>query len=610
MARRSSVVSLRLPAGFAAFAALLAGPGCGGSSGDHADPVSVVTASIGDSPSADVTSLTVQVTDLSITMQGGVTPVSMLDAPATIDLATLSDLSQVLKLKQVAPGVYDTASITFDFTNARCFLRGKTVAAALLDSLGAPLTGTRTIALDLTAAPLNALQNNHHNVDFDVVLDQSLIIDLAGNSAIFEPTIVVRVDRSDGRPLLVFGQTITVTPVSNFSAIDLQTFVQESLGETLLSFDANTVFQIDGVGSTGAAGVAALAAEPAGTFVQAIGVIKPGASFLSISSLEAGRGTFGGGEDIVDGFVVDRPLTPGTDGPIVVFGSSSDAAHTTFQFNTLFTINGAFGSARVIRSGETTPRTLDTVNVGQHVTAFGALTGTTLDATAPQSVFREIPTAFTGVAAGAPVGVVLTLDLKRVGPVDPIAFNWANAGTAPATDPHAFTIDIGSLGDSLTIGSGTLLRAFAFVAAVDDPNFDAKAIALEDRTGTPTELVLHDRAAGFVVVTTAATGAISFNVTGTEGTDEQATLEDEVNGVQPLPLTPDPQIVGGAGPLVLTLLHLATGTRESFTVFDDLVTALSTALAGTETVRDVVATGDYDVVTNVLTASDVTIVLQ
>ena len=34
------------------------------------------------------------------------------------------------------------------------------------------------------------------------------------------------------------------------------------------------------------------------------------------------------------------------------------------------------------------------------------------------------------------------------------------------------------------------------------------------------------------------------------------------------------------------------------------------ALGGTETVRDVVATGDYDVVTNVLTASDVTIVLQ
>jgi hypothetical protein len=524
MARRSSVVSFRLLA--AGFAALLAGPGCGGSGGGGGGPVAIVTASIGDTPSQDVTSLTVQVIDLSITMQGSVTPVSMLDAPATIDLATLSDLSQVLKLRQVAPGVYDTASITFDFTNAVCVLRGKTVAAALLDPTGLPLTGTRTIALDLTAAPLTALENNHHNIDFDVVLDQSLILDLAGNSAIFDPTLTVRVDRTDGRQLLVFGRTITVTPVSMFSTIELETFVQDALGETLLSFDANTVYQVDGVGSTGAAGVAALAAQPMGTWVQAIGVIKPGASFIAVSNVEAGRGTFGGGEDFVDGFVVDRPLTPGTDGPILVFGASSNAFHTTFQFNTLFTVNGSFGNQTVIRSGETTPRTLDTVNVGQHVTAFGALTGTTLDATAPQSVIREIATAFTGIAAGAPIGVDLTLDLTRVGPLAPTAFNFVDAGTGPATDPHAYIIDIGSLGTGLTIGSGTLLRAFAFVAPVGDTNEDAKAIALADLTGAPTELVLHDRLNGFVVLTTAAGGAISFNVTGTQGTDETATLAD------------------------------------------------------------------------------------
>jgi len=91
MARRTSVVSFRLLAGFAGFAALLAAAGCGGSSGGHTDPVSVVTASIGDSPSSDVTSLTVVVSALTITAQGGI-PVSMLDAPATIDLAGLSDV--------------------------------------------------------------------------------------------------------------------------------------------------------------------------------------------------------------------------------------------------------------------------------------------------------------------------------------------------------------------------------------------------------------------------------------------------------------------------------------------------------------------------------------
>ena len=609
MARRTSVVSFRLLAGFAGFAALLAAAGCGGSSGGHTDPVSVVTASIGDSPSSDVTSLTVVVSALTITAQGGI-PVSMLDAPATIDLAGLSDVSQVLKLREVAPAVYDAASITLDFTTSQCFLRGKTTAATLLDSAGLPLTGTRTITLDLSTAPLTALKLNHHSIDFDVGLDQSLIVDLVANSATFEPSVTAHVDRDDGRPLLVFGHTITVTPVSMFSAIELGTLALESLGTTLLLFDNATVFQIDGVGFTGAAGVAALAAMPTGTSMRALGGLEPGAAFLAIAYVEAGRGTFDGGEDIVDGFVLDRPLIPGSDGPFVVFGSSRNAAGTTFQFNQTFTINGSFGSAEVIRAGDVIPRTLDTVNVGQHITAFGALTGTTLDATATGSVFRELPTPFTGLAVDAPIGPILTLDILKIGPLDPSVFVFADAGTAPATDPHAYTIDIGTLGDGLTIGTGTPLRVFAFVAAVDDANHDATAVALADLTGAPTLLTLHDRALGFTVATVAASSAITFTITGVEGTDEQATLETELGGEQPLPLAPDPQIVGAAGDLTLTLVHLATGTSESFPLFDDYVAALAAALAGIETVRDVIAFGDHDVLTNTLTATSVTIVLQ
>ncbi len=155
------------------------------------------------------------------------------------------------------------------------------------------------------------------------------------------------------------------------------------------------------------------------------------------------------------------------------------------------------------------------------------------------------------------------------------------------------------------------MRAFAFVAAVDDSNAaDAKAVAIDDLTAAPTQLVLRDRAAGFAVATTAAGGAITFTITGTQGADETASLEDPGNGVQALPLAPDPQIVAGVAPLALTLHHLATGTSQTFTVFADYVTALNAALGGAETVRDVVASGAYASLTNVLAATDVTIVLQ
>src|SRR6185295_10277979 len=88
----------------------------------------------------DVESFTVEVTSIDLHKLGGAV-VSIVSTPTTIDLATLSDTSQILNAHTVPAGTYVSATITLDFTNSVCMLNGQTTPATILDDAGNPLTG-------------------------------------------------------------------------------------------------------------------------------------------------------------------------------------------------------------------------------------------------------------------------------------------------------------------------------------------------------------------------------------------------------------------------------------------------------------------------------------
>ena len=56
--------------------------------------------------------------------------------------------------------------------------------------------------------------------------------------------------------------------------------------------------------------------------------------------------------------------------------------------------------------------------------------------------------------------------------------------------------------------------------------------------------------------------------------------------------------------------HVTAGTTEAFALFADFAAALDVALTGSKTVRDVVAVGSHEVVTNTLVAARVVVVTQ
>ena len=83
-----------------------------------------------------------------------------------------------------------------------------------------------------------------------------------------------------------------------------------------------TVFQIDGVVSTGAAGLAQLATLPAGSRVFAQGTVSAAQQLLLAGAVESGAGVPWNGQDWVEGLIVGRDNGAGMNATLSVLGRS------------------------------------------------------------------------------------------------------------------------------------------------------------------------------------------------------------------------------------------------------------------------------------------------
>lgn len=603
---RHFLISTARPACCAALL-LLAGS-CGSSSSSSNDEADI-TVAIADAPLDDVTSFSLAVTAISLTSStGAVQP--LLGAPIVVDLATLTNVSQLVGLGSIDPGQYNSASITVDFTNASCFLVNQTTPAALVDDQGAALTGVVTMTLDISANPFTAVTGQNHVMELDFDFNQMLTV-LPANTVEVVPTVKVRFDRPDQHALVAYGEGQSINLSEINGVMTLESLDKTKLRNIALNFDVNCVYHVNGVAYVGATGLSNLGSNKIGTWFQAYGVAHPSIPTLLVTYVEAGAGTVQGGQDFVDGYVIDRDDSIAGQPAFTVMGSSSDAAHTTFHQNTVFSVLTTQGVTHVIeRLSSLTTFTTDAINVGQHIQAYGTLSALSLDATTSSGIVRALATPYSGTPVAAPVGTVLTMNLARVGPLDQTLFIWADSGTT-TPDPTNFAIDIGTLGNGLTIDATTPQIVTGFMMPVTNAGPTvATATALQDVTSKPVVFQLRDRPAGFTVVTATTGGLIDFTITGTQGADETAALDSGFQGVVALPTSPDPTIVAGTAPATFVIFHPVTHTTTSYALFSDFVNALGVALSGTETLRQFAATGSHDATTNAFAADSATAVLQ
>jgi hypothetical protein len=597
-------LSLQAPSRFlvpsTAILALAFAGGCGGGSGGGDPGPSALTVAMTDGAADSIESFVVDIDALDLTKADGAV-VGVVHTPITVDLATLTDTSQFLNAMNVPPGLYDSATITLDFTNASCVLANQSTPATILDANGQPLTGQVVLPMQFGHHPMDAIGGRNRLLEFDFDLDESVDVDLANNAVRVEPTIVLRLD-PDSKPIAAEGTLVSVDTSNRTFVADVTTVHGVALGNVTFEVHDATVFQVDGIPAHGTVGLAELNAKPAGTWVQVSGQRNPTVCGIRAGDVYAGTGTYNGGTDIVEGHVIDRSGAAGADPILTVRGRSNNASHTIFQYDTTFTVNASFANTKVVRPGKAVAFDTDDLNVGQKVRVFGTLSGTTMDATATTDVIREQQTRAFGDASGAIVAGTLTMTLNRVDFRPAHQFTWTDGGTTPP-DPNAFTVAAGALGTGLEIGSGTPVMARGFFSAVDDNNQDLKPTSLSNLALAPSHLYVRNLPGGFTVTTTTSPTSIDLDITGTAVTGEKATINYGLAGPAPLPTSPTPSIVPAGATGQYVVHDATTGSYTLYLIFADYTSALGTALGSGATLREIGATGIYDPTTNTVHAA-------
>jgi len=604
---------------------LLAGCGGGGGSSDSVGGTGSLTVTLTDSPAHDVSRFTVDITAITLTSTEA-SVVNGLKHAITLDLASLTRISQVVSVQAIDGGHYTSASITFDFTNSSCFLVDQTTEATLLDDDGAPLLGTVTLPIDLSAMPILVSNGGRYEVELDFDLDQSLTIDPVANSVSVAPSVVVRTNRKDAHVNLAMGALATLDAASMSATMDLQTPSKFSLGPARVNFSPATIFQVDGVPALGAAGVTLLGNKPIGTWAQVFVAVNPATGTSSIAYVEAGKGTFNGGQALIEGVIVDRGTSLGNK-QFTVHGRSTSADHSTELFNTDFQVTAKPGGpgvgTRVVRDSFASNLTVDSLNVGQRVQAFGTLTGTVMDATATTAIVRAEPTSLfafanSAVAAGnLEVDLVVPAPLRRVEEVEVVTtttpFSWGADNFPIVRDANQFDVGVGTLGNGLGIGLGDPVRMDVYFSSVNQQPPDATALTLAKLSDTSRLLSLRDRANGMVLVTQASATEIFFTIdlTNPRVAGERAALDLGLLGFEDLPDQSTVTVGPGASAVFYCLQDVTAGTVKAFPTFGAFATAFEAALAGgTTVVKDFIAAGSFDVGSSTLSATTVTAIVK
>jgi uncharacterized protein DUF4382 len=608
------------------FTALLAG--CGSSS-TFVPGTPVVTLS---DTSGEFATYRVTLDSISLTDSNGaiVTPFLLTAAePGNVDLAALTDLTELLEVPAVPSATYKSATLTLDYTSASIWVNvnGQAVAATPVSSTGtAPTTANVTITFD-PSHPLVITQGQSTRlaIDFNLAASNSINTATTPPTVTVRPFVVMTPAPADATVMRARGLLVTVQSGSSDFIMNVRplTDLTLALGAVTVSTTTQTYFNINGVTYTGAAGLTALASLPENTIIAAYGTLG------NLSGITPGFHA----TSVYVGTSLESPLAAHIGGVVSARSGNTLTVHGTtllsppvpgiYDYTATYANNATvtIGSATVVSedgvaAGGLTPAA---ISVGQQLDVSGQATVDTagnisLDATASSSQVRLAPTRIWGTLNSATAGSA-SLNILSLGNFAPAGFNFAGTGTT-AANPSAYVVNTGSLDESAT-AAGTLLQVDGMVNpfASAPPDFTASAITAGTATeqhlvvewingGATAPFTSHSTSGLVVDLNNAALGTIHEIRTGPKALD----LKD-------LTLFP-------ASPLITTVgadqskLQLAIGSATLTTgvsVFNSIggfASAVASTFTGTNKIYRLVAVGQYNSGANTFVASRISVALM
>jgi hypothetical protein len=592
--------------------------GCGGSSGS--DP-----ASNAPPAGADTGTLLISVTDadgdfvgysvdvLSVTLQrrGGGT-VEVLPAKTRIDFAQLTDVADLLAVATLAPGDIVGGTIRLDYGTAEVFVESgaDVVRATVVDRNGAPL-GVTELDIELAAREHLVITRGRAallSLDFDLAASHEVDMGRSPPVVTARPYIVAEVEPVTEKELRLRGALVATDVAGSSYTVDVRpSFLPNGAhGRVTVHTTASTSFEIDGVPSTGAAGLAALAAKPAGTMTVAFGTLSRADHRFTASIVHAGDSVSGERVDAIHGNIVSR-----RGAELTVKGAFAVRHdHAVRVHRTVVVTVGA--NTKVLKTGSP-DAVLDAgaLSVGQRIVAFGSLREPATD-TAPATLdatngrVRMLPTHLHGTVNAALPGT-LNLNLRGIDLLGVDAFDFTGTGTTPAQDanPAEYEVATGTMGLA-NVAAGESARAVGFVTpfGAAPPDFEGRTVV--DHRGLHALLGIGWGPAG----TTAPFS--SMGVTGLVLDIDNLELGERHHlsiGMRKIDLTAlqtPPTLAPPAAGRAIYGISVGSDIRM-FTSFAEFTSELATLLGGGRPAITLTASGSYDAASATLRATHVAV---
>jgi hypothetical protein len=403
-----------------------------------------------------------------------------------VDFAQYVELTEFLTAATVPNGIYTRVHLTLDLTDSdiRIDVGDRIVPLDPLDTDGNAL-GIAEIAVRLADdRPLRVRPGlpAHMTLDFD--LHASNEADIDAGTVTVSPFVLADVDPEEPKIHRVRGPLAAVDVDAGTLEVGIRPFHlrRGDFGRLQVSTDPDTVFEIDGVGYTGAAGLAELAARPVGTATVALGELVVPDRVFTATEIYAGSSVALGTTDVVTGSVVERS------GEVLrVRGATLVRADGSFLFNDEIEIS--LGPDTLITRQLDPGNAVDAsdLSVGQRIRAFGELddSGAMPRLDVGEGLVRLLLTRVAGTLTQSDAGL-LVLELQTVNRRAVSLYDFGGTGS----DPAAYRIEFDGLTPELLVpGAPVAARGFpvAFGAAVSE---DFEAVTVVDLQASPAVLAV------------------------------------------------------------------------------------------------------------------------
>ena len=448
--------------------------------GRNIPPPGTVVLTLGDT-SGDFPSYQVTLDSIVLTQADG-TQAAVWLTPELVDLAKLTDFSELVGAPAVTSGTYTSATLTVDYTAAAIYFN-KAGHAQLCNAVGptgaALLVQTLTINFD-PANPLviTAGKSTRAALDFDLAASNSVNTAVTPCVATVHPFATMRPAPVDGTVLRSRGLLVLTQPSSNdfiMNTRPLFDLVSIGFGALTVNITPQTYFNVNGVTYTGVDGLDGIQVQGINVPIAAYGTLGDLSGItptFNATSVYAGTSLESPLEDHIQGVIASR-----TGNSIVVEGAFLLERTGIAQFADTATVT--VGSNTVVSQDGVAATGLSTasLSVGQQLDIGGQATLSTagalsMDATAGQ--VRMTPTQIFGTLNSATPGTA-SLAAETFGSFAFTDFNFSgtNVGGASA-NPADYILNTGSMDLSAT-APGTLLQVNGFVTpfGTAPPNFNA-----------------------------------------------------------------------------------------------------------------------------------------